>query len=100
MELKDFLSYLIAGGGAGLVAYWIVDRWLSDLQPEWKRYTAWAITAAIAIGVYMIEYVFGYVQSPGPDWRAWVEALFKVVAIAIGVNQTAHARLDLSKRGH
>lgn len=100
MELREVLAWVISGGGAAVLGYWLMEHIpaLAELQSEWKRYVAYVLTAGIAIGAYMVEYIFGYVQPPAPEWRAWVEVLFQVASVAVGLGQIIHARMKLSER--
>jgi TRAP-type C4-dicarboxylate transport system permease small subunit len=93
MELKEFFVWLVSGGGAGLVAYWLIGviPWLEDMAPEPKRYVALALTGLLAAGAFAVTVVLGYQSVPG-TWLAWVEQIFSVIAVAIGLSQAIHAR--------
>jgi uncharacterized membrane protein len=109
MELHEALSWLM-GAGAGIVAFAIIHfaersqagwmsairQWLLELQPSNKRWLAFALSAAIAIGAYMIAMAMDYVPAP-EAWRAWVEELFRVGALAIIVATGMHGGIDLNR---
>jgi len=99
MTFKMVLTWIIADGGAGVLAYWLMERVkaLAELTPEPKRYASWAIAGVLAIAAYLVSMVFGGVAVPG-EWREWFEVLFNVALGAIMVGQAAHARLQLSQR--
>jgi len=99
MTLEAILTWIIAEGGAGVLAYWFMERVtaLAELLPEPKRYVSWALAGAFAIIAYLLSMVFGGVAMPG-DWREWVRVLFSVASGAILMSQVAHARLELRRR--
>ena len=97
MELRELLAWLIGGGGAGVVAYWIVNAWFANLNPEPKRYAAMALTGVLAALAFFVTVQIGYAPRP-ETWLAWVEQVFSVIAVALGLNQVIHARVSLSKK--
>lgn len=98
MQLADFLKWIMAAG-SGIIAYWMMENIgvLKALAPEWKRYAALAIAGALAVLGFLASVGIGY--DPVPDgWKAWIETVFAVIAVAIGLSQAIHGRLRLSKR--
>lgn len=96
ITLADFLKWVLAGG-AGAVAYFLMERVpvLMRLEAEWKRYAALAISAGLACLGFLASVAMGYELQP-VDVQAWIESLFAVVAVAVGLSQIIHARLRLS----
>jgi hypothetical protein len=93
MTLQVALTWLTTAG-SGLAAYWIIRRLnIESWRPDWKRYLAYALTAVIAIGAYLLRVLLGYV--PAPVGQAWAETLFAVAMVAFGVSQLPHALVEL-----
>lgn len=102
MELQEFLVWLISGGGAGIIGYALVG----PIQKLWekltrvaihgkvKRYLSLALAGAVASSAYYCATVLSYVPSP-VGAQAWLEALFSVVAVAIGLSQAIHGARKL-----
>jgi len=104
MDWTDFgavLSWVVSGGGAGLLAYQIVDgiRWFKELPGEPKRYVSWAIAGTISVGAWATLTWFGAGEWPVTP-QAWIAAVFQVVALGILGSEVTHARRDLSKRSY
>ena len=97
MELTAALTWVISGGGAAYAGYWLCDNvpWLQKLVGDYKRYAAFAITAALAIVAWVGLTAIGGAGWPG-DWRAWVSELFSVAATAIIAGQGIHAATTLA----
>jgi hypothetical protein len=110
MTMREGLLWLM-GAGAGILAFYLLDRlersitprlwrvraWILLLSPEDKRWLAFALTGLIAILAYLVTLVMAYGAPPG-DWRAWVEELFAVVAAAIIASQVTHGRVALRRK--
>ena len=99
MELQELLAWLVSGGGAGIIAYWLIGviPALEGLVSEAKRYVAFALTGVLAVGAWYVTILLQYTPQPETT-KAWIEAVFSVIAVALGVNQIIHARRVLSKR--
>ena len=96
MELSEFLLWLVSGGGAGIVAYWLMERLGNlELSSEFKRYLSLALAAGLAMLAYYGQTLLGYVGTPETA-QAWLEALFSVAAVAIGLSQVVHGRVKLA----
>jgi hypothetical protein len=98
--LNQLATWVISGGGAGILAFYLLERWpwFGTLQSEIKRWVAWVVTGVIADLAYLGCLLILSQPMPGPDWRAWVIALADIAGAAILVNQGTHARLVLSKQ--
>lgn len=97
--LKEALIWIMSGGGAGLLAYFVVDKvkWLKALAPDYKRYVSLLLTALFAMGAWSIGIWVGYVPQPHTTVN-WVETSFTVIAVALFVSQGTHGAIDLRKR--
>jgi len=93
MELKLVLAWIVSGGGAGILAYLIIDwiRGLKSLAPKPKRIVAFALSAVIAAGTWTAGAFVGYQEMPLTA-LAWVEKLFLVGTSAFGLSQLIHIR--------
>jgi hypothetical protein len=99
MTLQEFLIWIISGGGSGVIAYWLLERIGErvNIDAEIKRYLSLVLAGLVALGAYMAGIGIGY--EPQPDTaRAWVEAIFSVIAVAIGLSQAIHGALRLRNR--
>jgi hypothetical protein len=96
MELGDFLTWIVGGGGAGLIAFWLMDhvKALRDLGAEYKRYASLILAGLLAAGAFGASVGIGYVPNPGTI-QGWIEGTFSVVAVAVGLSQVVHGRLRL-----
>lgn len=99
MSLQEFLVWIISGGGAGVVAYWIMEMIAKNVSigSELKRYLSLVVAGLLAAGAYMASVFIGYEPKP-EDVMAWIEAIFAVIALALGLSQIIHGRLKLGKR--
>ncbi|RLC84853.1 MAG: hypothetical protein DRJ03_13100 [Chloroflexi bacterium] len=96
MELNELLSWILSGGGAGIIAYWLMDHlpFLIQLSSEYKRYASLIIAGILAVAGYLVAVSMGY--QPQPETiKAWVETLFSVIGVAIGLSQFIHGRRRL-----
>lgn len=93
--LKTLVAWVLSSGGAGVIGYWIVEKWLGALTPENKRYAAFALTGAVAVAVWFVGIAMQYQPVP-VDARVWIEAIVSVIGTAIGVGQLIHAKRNLS----
>jgi len=95
MELSEFLAWLVGGGGAAAVAYFLMERLpLGNLSSEWRRYLSLVLAAVTACAAFGVTVALGYAETPA-DAKAWIEALFSIIAVSIGGSQALHGRLKL-----
>ncbi len=96
MELKDFLAWLVTGGGAGVIAYVLVDQvaWLQELAPRTKRLAAIVLSAVLAILGYLVMMAMGYEAWPLTVYQ-WIERLFFYATSAFTLSQIIHGQRDL-----
>ena len=91
MELKAFLWFLVSGGGAGIVAYWLMDNvaWFAGLNPKPKRWVAFALSAIVACLAFTASVFAGYSLTP-VGALCWIEQLFSVATAAFGLATLLH----------
>ena len=96
MELKEFLRWAVSGGGAGIIAYFLLGKWawFSAQTAEHKRYVAIAATFLLADALYLALVFAGYDAMP-VGVLGWVEQLFLVGTTAFGLSQVIHGARDL-----
>jgi hypothetical protein len=92
MELRDFLAWVISGGGGGVVTYWLLENLeaLQGLAPRSKRYVSLVFPALLAGVAYLILVWLGVADIPR-DTQDWFETLFYIMTGPI-VAQFTHAR--------
>jgi len=100
MDLKAGLLWLLDSGGAGYLAYWLIEHvgFLAALKPEAKRYAGFALTALLAAAAYVVAVACQYLPLPTPTVQGWAEALFPVLYGALVASLAVHGRLQLSRR--
>jgi len=93
MELTDFLGWILSGGGAGVLAYFLMDRIpaLALLASESKRYVAFGLSALFAMLAFAGLVGLG-VQPLPVSAVEWVNKLFLVATSAFALSQIIHAR--------
>ena len=102
-ELGPVLVWIVAGGGSGLIAYWLwgrLETWFTKveaLNKELKRYLSLALTAAISVGAFGIQLAMQYATVPASP-EQWVEQIFSIVALAVVTALSIHGRKQLSKQ--
>ena len=96
MELRLFLTWIISGGGAGYVTYWMMEQFavLTNLKPKPKRVVAFALSAALAMVGFGLAVAVAYIETPGTA-LGWIERLFAVGTTAFGLATLIHTK-DLS----
>lgn len=100
MELNELLAWVISGGGAGVLAYWLAAHWdwLQEQSAEVKRYVTLAGASLLGMLAYGASVAMLYVAAP-VDARGWIEALFSVAALAVIGSQALHGRRELRANG-
>ena len=95
-QLYQVLQWFVAGGGAGVVSYWLMENvsQLKALASEYKRYASVALSAILAMAAYALAVGLNYQASPG-DLQGWLEALFAAASVAVGLSQVIHGRVKL-----
>lgn len=95
------LVWLLTQGGAGLVAYWLMDKIeaLKALDPEPKGYAALGLSASLGILAWLVLGLGGgqwlVVESqPVTAWE-WINGIVSAGSTAVLASQVAHKRLDL-----
>lgn len=96
MELNDFLTWILSSGGAGVVSYWLMERlsFLIQLPSRSKRNVSLALAGGLAVLGYLAAVGMGYQVEPVAT-KGWIEALFSVIGIAIGLSQIIHGARKL-----
>lgn len=99
MDLKTFIVWILTGGGAGLVAYAIVEAvpFLQTLAEDYKRYVSLALISVLAAGAWALTVWFGWTAVPATA-QDWVYELFSVIATALLTAKTIHGARDLRQK--
>jgi membrane protease YdiL (CAAX protease family) len=94
-SLSGFLLWLIGGGGAALVAFWLMEKLpLSGLSSEVKRYISLALAVVLACLAFWAAVALNYQEKPGTT-KEWIEQLFAIAFLVIVGSQALHGRLRL-----
>lgn len=100
MELRLLITWVVSGGGAGVIGYWLMAniKWLANIpSAETKRYVSYAVVAVVAVVFYALGIGLAYTPVP-VGWIGWVEQLVLIGTTAFGLSQLIHARIDLRGR--
>lgn len=99
MTLKEALSWIFAGPGAGIIAYFAIAKikFLAKLNSEYKRYVGIGLTSILAVGVWVLSMLPGYTPWP-VGWVEWLEGAFAIGFAANMVALAVHGRVDLRAR--
>jgi len=99
VTLAEGLAWLLSGGGAGIVTYFLIDKvpFLAKLEPDYKRYVSIALVVVLAAAGWGISMAMGY--SPVPEtWRAWIETAFSIMFVALTTSLVIHGGRDLRQK--
>jgi hypothetical protein len=70
--LAQFLAWIVSGGGAGIVTYFVMDTWIPDsVSAEWKRYISLALAAGIAMLAFVGAVALGGIDNPVTWWHCY-----------------------------
>jgi len=96
VELREFLQWVVSGGGAGAIAYWALGRssWYARQSAERKRYVAVLASFVLADIFWLALVAAGYTAAP-VNTLGWVEQLFLVGTTAFGLSQVIHGAREL-----
>lgn len=96
MNLNEFLRWAVSGGGAGIIAYFLLGkwRWFAAQDAERKRYVAIAATFLLADALYLALVFAGYDAVP-VSALGWIEQLFLTGTTAFGLSQVIHGAREL-----
>lgn len=86
MELTAFLE-LLSTTLAGVIAWFLIDkiRWFAGLQPDTKRYVAYALSGILALAGWLGLLALG--ERPAPiDATDWVKQVFYVMTTSFGLS--------------
>ena len=93
--LKQALSWIVAGGGAGIITYFVMENWIpKTLSAEAKRYVSLAMAAVVAMAAFAGAVGMKYLADP-VTVQGWTESLFSVAFVATGLSQVIHGRAKL-----
>lgn len=97
--LVQAVAWLLTGGGAGIVAFWLMNKvgFLKDLAPDYKRYASIILVMVIAGLVWGFGMIIGYIQVPGV-WQVWLEDAFAMMFIALSTSQAFHGATSLRQK--
>jgi hypothetical protein len=101
VDTKSIITWLIEGGGAGIVSWWLFEQLtktksMKKMKKEWKRF--WAVVLAIIIGG-AVAYGGSLINIyPRPEsLEAWLDLLVKIGLLAAAANQLAHGFIKFPK---
>ena len=98
MDLDMMLKWVLTGGGAGILAYFLIEYWpwASGLEKRPKQIVAWIISGALGMGAWAFLVALGLEAAPDA-WQGWAVALANVAIIAASGSKVLHTFLKLGK---
>ena len=56
MDIKDFLQWVVGGGGAVIIGSWLAERfpWFQSQLPDKKEWIFFGFTSIIWVAVYLV----------------------------------------------
>ncbi len=103
MTLEQALIWVASGGGAGIIAFLIIERWAwgLSLDPKPRQLLAWVISGLCGLAALGGGLALGYQAMPATG-EAWASMLWLAISTAIGGAKVAHtlAVLGKYKRNH
>ena len=95
--LKQVIAWVLAGGGAGALALWLMDHLnLGAWNDEQKRWLSWGLSAAFALLAWGIEIAMLWIRPP-LDWREGISQAVTVIGVAFTASQLSHARMKQAR---
>ena len=98
MTLEQALIWVASGGGAGIIAFLIIERWAwgLSLDPKPRQLLAWAISGACGLAALGGGLALGYQAMPATG-EAWASVLWLAISTAIGGAKLVHTFAVLGK---
>lgn len=107
--LMRLLTWLLAGGGLGVVGWWLVSvietHWarFAALRFDHKRWLSFAIVALFAapvsVGLIHLAAWLGALTLPATP-QLWVSTVFEITASAVTFSQGAHGVAQARQQAH
>jgi len=99
LTLGEGLTWVLSGGGAGVVAFFLIDRvpFLAKLMPDYKRYVSIGLVLVLCGLAWGASMLLQYTPVPR-DWIAWVEQGFSIGFVGITTSLLIHGATDLRKK--
>ena len=96
-NLMEATAWVIGGGGAGILAYALLETmpFQGDLTPKGKRFLAGVLCCVIGILVYLFTVYMGWEPTCGGDARCWIEGCANTALVAFATSQAIHGTRDL-----
>ena len=94
--LKQVLTWIIGGGGAGALTFLVMEKVPEAWTAEVRRYVSIGLAFVFAVVAFGLSVEFNYSPVPS-NWQAWIEACFEVGFVACGLSQAIHGRAKLRK---
>jgi hypothetical protein len=97
MDLASILTWVVSGGGAAIIGYWLCNNVpaLAQLVGDYKRYAAAGVTAFVAVAAWALL-TAGTGTAWPVGWWAWVSQLVGLAAAAFEGGQFIHAATTLA----
>ena len=96
------LKVMVLYGGAGLVAWAIIDHFKAAMKAAgWSdfviRTLALALSAVVALGAWYLCVELGFFAKPDPTWQSWLIHIGAVAGPATGASQFIHGLINKNK---
>lgn len=96
--LEQIFQYIVITLGAGGLSVWLLNMasanpqdWFETLSYSVKRIVSMIVASLVVTVVWIAGILlFGYFESPGATWQAWLEAWTVLIAPSIISQQVIH----------
>ena len=98
MDLNLMMKWVLTGGGAGVIAYLLIEYWpwANGLEKRPKQIVAWIISGVLGMGAWALLVVLELEASP-VGAEAWIIALINVAIAAATGAKVLHTAFNLGK---
>jgi len=92
MELTDILTWVVSGGGAAVVAYFLIGKikFFWQFEGDTKRYIAFGLSGLVAVAAWLLL-SFGTETLPAGNWWVWAQKLVLVFTTSFSLSQLIQA---------
>lgn len=99
LTLKEGLMWLVSGGGAGFLAFYLIDKVpaLKNLGADHKRYVSIALVLGLVSAGWGLFMLMGYEPAP-QDWRSGIEQWFSLAYTGLVTSLLVHGATDLKAK--
>ena len=98
MDIEQLLNYILVGGGAGAIAYPLIEYWpwAKGLAKQAKQVVSWIVSGMLGMLAWLLLVAFE-LKTPPDTWQQWVVILINVAVAAASSAKGLHTVFSLGK---